>query len=187
MLKILEPIIPLKKEDIVESIEMLKITQKKISSQNLSLTNPSIDIANWISGIPVIYYPWGLQSAAIRFKNSLQENAKMHVIAEDIMEACHNGIVAWEKRTDATPLLIRGQDDYIKTKERWQIIKEYFDQKKIEYKEVFSVEGSILSKLINLIYLLDYSTIYRAVLSGIDPTPVDSINFVKNRTKKFSY
>ena len=187
MLKILEPIIPLKKEDIFQSIDMLKITQKKISSQNLSLTNPSIDIANWISGIPVIYYPWGLQSAAIRFKNSLQENAKMHVIAEDIMEACHNGIVAWEKRTEARPLLIRGQDDYIKTKERWEIIKEYFDQKKIEYKEIFSVEGSILSKLINLIYLLDYSTIYRAVLSGIDPSPVDSINFVKNRTKKFSY
>ncbi|MCH6575315.1 MAG: hypothetical protein IH795_08950, partial [Bacteroidetes bacterium] len=27
----------------------------------------------------------------------------------------------------------------------------------------------------------DYSSIYLAVLSGIDPSPVKSINFVKNR------
>ena len=33
-----------------------------------------------------MYYPWGLQSAAIRFKNSLQENSKIHVITEDVIE-----------------------------------------------------------------------------------------------------
>jgi glucose/mannose-6-phosphate isomerase len=31
----------------------------------------------------------GLQAAAIRFKNSLQENAKIHAITEDVIEACH--------------------------------------------------------------------------------------------------
>jgi len=48
-------------------------------------------------------------------------------------------------------------------------------------KEIFSEEGSILTKLICLIYLMDYSTIYRSVLSGIDPTPINSIDFVKQR------
>ena len=102
---------------------------------------------------------------------------------EDVIEACHNGIVAWEKNSHVRPILIRGHDDYVKTKERWDIIKEYFAYKQIEYKEIFSVTGSILTKLINLIYLLDYSTIYRAVLSGIDPTPVTPIDFVKNQSK----
>ena len=51
-----------------------------------------------VSDFPIIYYPWGLHSAAIRFKNSLQENAKIHVFSEDIIESSHNGIVAWEKR-----------------------------------------------------------------------------------------
>jgi len=66
--------------------------------------------------------------------------------------------------------LIRGEDDYIKTRERCEILKEYLESYKIEYKEVFSVKGNILSKLICLIYL-DYSSIYFATLSGIDPTP----------------
>ncbi|WP_320408990.1 SIS domain-containing protein [Candidatus Nitrosotenuis cloacae] len=183
MLKILQPIITIKKTDVVESIENLEYIQEKISSANLTSENSALSLADWISNIPVIYYPWGLQAAAIRFKNSLQENAKMHAMAEDIIEACHNGIVAWQRQSDLKPILIRGEDDYVKTKERWTIIKEYFEQNKIEYKEISSANGSILSKIIGLIYLLDYSTIYRAVISGIDPTPVNAINFVKSRSK----
>jgi glucose/mannose-6-phosphate isomerase len=184
MLMVLESIIPIKRDDIIESINNLEKLQRTISSDNLLQDNPSLDLANWLTDIPVIYYPWGLQAAAVRFKNSLQENAKMHAMIEDVIEACHNGIVAWEGKSDVKPILIRGHEDYIKTKERWNIIKEYFDEKKIEYREIFSVEGSILTKLINLIYLLDYSTIYRSVLSGVDPTPVTPIDFVKNKTDK---
>lgn len=183
MLWVLERIIPIKKEDIVESINNLKRLQRRISYQNLTLDNSSIELASWITDIPVIYYPWGLQAAAVRFKNSLQENAKMHAMIEDVIETCHNGIVAWETKSNVRPILIRGQDDYIKTKERWEVVKEYFDAKRIECKEVFSVKGSILAKLINLIYLLDYSTIYLSVMKGIDPTPVKSIDFIKSRTK----
>ena len=106
---------------------------------------------------------FGLQAAAIRFKNSLQENAKFHAMAEDVLEASHNGIVSWERSSDVKPVLITGEDDYIKTKERWKILKEYFKINNIEYREILSVNGSILSKLINLIYLLDYSTIYREI------------------------
>ena len=46
-------------------------------------------------------------------------------------------------------------------------------------KEIISEGDSILSKLINLIYILDYSSIYKAVLLEIDPTPVKSIDFIK--------
>ena len=181
MLKVLAPVLPIRKEDVVESIVHLKDVRKEISSANLTEDNTSLNLAEWISSIPLIYYPWGLQAAATRFKNSLQENAKSHAMAEDVIEACHNGIVSWEKLSNVQPILLRGHDDYIKTKERWNILQEYFKENNIDYREVFSVKGSILSKLIHLIYLLDYSTIYLAVLSGIDPSPIRSIDFVKNK------
>ena len=122
-----------------------------------------------------------MHSAAIRFKNSLQENAKTHVFAEDIIESSHNAIVAWEKRSKINPILIIGKDDYNKTKERWAIVKEFFELNKIQYTEVHSSNGNILTKLVNLIYLLDYSSIYLAVLSKTDPTPVKPIDFIKSR------
>ena len=181
MLNVLEPVIAIKKDDIMDSISCLEDLRKKISYNNLNENNPSLELAKWIKGIPLIYYPWGLEAAAIRFKNSLQENAKLHAITENVIEACHNGIVAWERPSNIKPILIEGRDDYVTTKERLAILKGYFDSKNIDYKEVTSIRGSILSKLINLIYLLDFSSIYYAILLKIDPTPIDSINFVKSR------
>ena len=138
-------------------------------------------MAKWITGIPNIYYPHGLESAAIRFKSSLQENSKTHVILEDVIEACHNGIVAWEKSSEIQPILLQGQDDYIKTKERFSIIKDFFIKNNIDFKEINSVSGNILTKTICLIYILDYTSIYKAVLSKIDPSPVSSIDYIKSR------
>ena len=181
ILKILNSIIPINKQEITESIESLENLSQKISSDNLSETNPSLKLANFISGIPLIYYPYGLQSCATRFKSSIQENAKTHVIIEDVVEASHNGIVAWEKLSIVQPILLRGYDDYIKTKDRFEIIKEFFDKNNIKYKEITSVPGNILTKTMTLIYFLDYVSLYRAILSEIDPSPVLSINFLKSR------
>ena len=180
ILKVMNSNLPIKKHDIIESLEEMGNLSLKISSSNLSETNPSLQLLNWIKGIPLIYYPWGLQAAAIRFKNSIQENAKSHAMTEDVIETCHNGIVAWEKSSTNQPILLQGDEDYIKTKERWKILKQYFVEHSIDFYEVFSVKGGILSKLINLIYLLDYASIYRAVLSGTDPSPIQSIDYVKS-------
>lgn len=185
ILKVMSPVLPLKKSDILDSIIKLKSTSENISSLNLNHENLSLKLAEWISGIPIIYYPFGLQAAAIRFKNSLQENAKTHAMIEDVIEACHNGIVAWERPSIVQPILIEGVDDYIKTKERWKILKEYFETNRIGYREIFSVQGSILSKIINLIYMLDYATIYLAILLKTDPSPIRSIDYIKNKISKF--
>ena len=180
ILGILENVLPIEREDILESIQEMEKLCKEISSGNISENNPALALAQWINGIPLIYYPWGLQAAAIRFKNSLQENSKRHAMAEDVIEACHNGIVAWEKpNRDVKPILIEGTDDYIKTKERWSILKRYFEQNKIDYREIHTIDGSILSKIMHMIYFFDYTTIYNAVLSGIDPSPTDSIDYIK--------
>ena len=179
ILKILNPILAITSNDIDKSIDQLSNMRNMISSENLSETNTSLDLAQWISGIPLIYYPHGLQSAAIRFKSSFQENTKSHIIIEDVIEASHNGIVAWENKSIIQPIMIRGQDDYIKTKERWDVLKKYFDENKIEFREIQSVKGHILTKLVSLIYMLDYTSIYKAVLNKTDPSPVKSIDYIK--------
>ena len=183
ILHILESILPIEKKHVIESINKLEETANLVSSSNLTKTNPSLELANFLKSTPCIYYPHGLYAAAIRFKSSIQENAKMHAFVEDVIEACHNGIVSWEKKSDVNPVLIRGTEDYVKTKERWELLKMYFDENKIDYFELLSIEGNILSKIINLIYLLDYSSIYRAILSKTNPTTIDSINYIKEKLR----
>ena len=111
ILKVLHSFLDIKYQDILESLTELEKTCKIINSSNLTENNSSLNLAKWIKDIPMIYYPFGLQPVAIRFKNSLQENAKIHAIAEDVIEACHNGIVSWEIESNVKPILIQGVND----------------------------------------------------------------------------
>jgi len=181
MLRVLKPILPINELDILESLEKLEVVSKKINSNNLSMTNPSIQISEWLDNFPIIYFPLGLQSAAIRFKNAIQENAKTHAMVEDIIESSHNGIVGWNRENNFQPILLQGKDDVKTTKERWMILKEFFKSKNIDYKEIMSEEGNILTKIICLIYVLDYSSIFLAIKLKVDPSPVVAIDFIKKR------
>jgi glucose/mannose-6-phosphate isomerase len=181
ILNVLHSTLKIKKKDIMESLNELENIMEKIGIKNLTDTNPSLNLARWIVGTPMIYYPAGLQSSAIRFKNSLQENVKIHAATEDVIEFCHNGIVGWESNSKHQPILIQGVDDYIKTKERWIVIKDFFSENNIKYWEITSPSGSILTKIISLIYILDYASIYKAALIEVDPSPVKSINYIKKK------
>jgi glucose/mannose-6-phosphate isomerase len=181
MLKILKNIVNIKNQDVIECIKYLGKTQEKISTENLTKQNPALKLAEWMTEFPIIYYPHGLESSAIRFKNSLQENAKMHVITEEVVEACHNGIVAWERNSKLKPILIKGEKDYVKTIERWEILKEYFTSKSIDYYEINTVGKSIITKIVYLIYFLDYVSLYKSILFEIDPSPVEAIDFIKHK------
>ena len=181
ILKSLEQVISIKPNVLIETVDELEKTKRQIFSGNLVSSNISLKLAQWIQDIPLIYYPWGLESAAIRFKNSLQENSKLHVITEDVVEACHNGVVAWEKKSNVKPILIKGKDDYVKTIERWKILTEFFKDKGIDYFEIESINGNILSKIVNLIFIFDYCSIYHSILNNTDPSPVNAIDFIKSR------
>ena len=184
ILNILEPVLPIQKTDIQNSIVALNKTKKNVFSENLTGENKSLQLAEFVKDVICIYSPGGLKAAAIRYKNCLQENAKTHAIVEDIIESSHNGIVAWERNSVVKPVLIQGKDDHVKTTERVKILQEFFEKENIDYKIVNSIEGNILSKITSLTYLLDYSTIYTSVLNKIDPTPVNSIDFIKNRLER---
>lgn len=183
ILKILDPVLSYNKKNIEHCINNLYQIQKNISSKNLTKSNIALKYASNIKGIPLVYYPWGLHAVAIRFKNTLQENSKLHIMIEDIVEASHNGVVAWERNSNVFPILLQGFNDNIKTIERWKAIKKYFDKNGIKFLEIHSLKGDILSKILILMYILDYVTIYKAILDKVDPTPVETIKFIKLITK----
>ena len=181
ILNTLQPILPVKKNEITQSIKKIELLSKNISTNNLTKNNQAINLAEWVTQIPITYYPHGLKAAAIRFKNSLQENSKSHAITENIVEMCHNGIIAWEQDKKIQPILIEGKNDYIKTKLLQKIIKEYFVNNSIDFRTISSPSGSIVTKLVYLIYLLDFVSIYKSIINKTDPTPVKSIKYLKSK------
>lgn len=181
ILNTLQPILPVKKNEITQSIKKIELLSENISTNNLTKNNQAINLAEWITLIPITYYPHGLKAAAVRFKNSLQENSKSHAITENIVEMCHNGIVAWEQDRKIQPMLIEGKNDYNKTKLLQKTIKEYFVNNNIDFRTISSPSGSIVTKLVYLIYLLDFVSIYKSIINKTDPTPVKSIEYLKSK------
>jgi len=58
-------------------------------------------------------------------------------------------------------------------------LKEFFESKNLEYKEIISENENILTKIIYFIYFLDYSSIFLTVKRKVDQ--VDVIDFIKHR------
>ena len=62
MLKSLESVIPVKKSDVLDTVSKMEIMRKNISSDNLNENNNALNIAEWITGTPVISYPFPFES-----------------------------------------------------------------------------------------------------------------------------
>ncbi|MFQ5711266.1 MAG: bifunctional phosphoglucose/phosphomannose isomerase [Candidatus Geothermarchaeales archaeon] len=148
--------------------------------------NPAKKLALWIHGsLPIIYGSGLNRSVALRFKESLNENAKMHAIADALPELCHNDLVAWEKELDMPrrAVFVRFRGEPPEIRERFEAVREQIEKYGSSVYEVWPPGEDLLSKMLSAIYTLDFTSIYLAILRGIDPTPTESIDEMKARLK----
>jgi len=170
-------------DQILNSITVIDNISKHISIEAPIKENLSKKIAVQLhDSIPLIYGSNLNRAVAIRFKNVLNENAKMHAIVDVMPELCHNEIVAWEgiKNKPLKPLLLRYRGEPPEVKVRFEIFKELIKDAGFNVLEAWSRGNDRLSKIISLLYILDFSSLYMAVLRGFDPSPTFNIEKMKN-------
>jgi glucose/mannose-6-phosphate isomerase len=159
---------------------------KTISMNVPEESNISKRIASFVDGSFVFcFLSPSLVSVGRRFKNSLNENAKVHCISESILEASHNEIVPFTYINNNIPfppkvLLIKWKHDDDLVHERFDKVKNFFTQLGQPIMEVDAYsEANLINTLICSIYILDYSTIYLAILRSVDPSPTPAIDILK--------
>ena len=169
----------IKKNAITDSIKTVKTSRDKIF--NNQKNNSALDLAKFIKGYPICYYSSDLFPVALRFRQDFQENCKKLAACEEVVESCHNSINSWENPSGLSPILLRGKNDHKLIKNRFEVWKEYFETRKLSYKEIYSGNGGLLTQYMELIYEMGMSTIYYAINDGTDPTLLKAIDFVKAR------
>jgi glucose/mannose-6-phosphate isomerase len=137
---------------------------------------------------PIIYSAENfLSSVAVRFKGQLAENSKMLSSVNFLPEMNHNEIVGWQIKTtimnDLIVLVLRDKSEHPQVVKRIEISKKILSEKNIEIVEVFSSGESDLARMFSLIYLADIVSFYVAILNKVDPTPVETIRFLKQQLK----
>jgi glucose/mannose-6-phosphate isomerase len=145
-------------------------------------SNTAKKIARFLeNGFVFCFTSPSLTTAGIRFKNSLNENAKIHCLAESVLEATHNEIVpfTYDNGSHCKVVLLEWTGDTPIVKERFAKIGRLFVETNHPAIEVTSFEKGLLNAIICSIYILDYATIYRAISSRIDPSPTPAIEILK--------
>jgi glucose/mannose-6-phosphate isomerase len=177
---------PLVKNSLTEEINeiptRLSGIAEKICKDASEESNTAKKIARFLdNGFAFCFSSPSLVTAGIRFKNSLNENAKMHCLTESVLEATHNEIVpfTYYNGVRCKIVLLEWDGDQPMVKERFAKIVSLFDRINQPAIEVKSLERGLLNAMICSIYILDYATIYRAISSRIDPSPTPAIEILK--------
>lgn len=140
------------------------------------------------STIPVVYGFREYRAVAVRFKSELNENSKIPAKWESFPELNHNDVVGWEasiKLTkELTIVLIRDSNEPPEIRNRIEATKKLSLIKARKVLEVQARGKSALARMFSVLFLGDLTSIYLAILIGVDPAPVKIITAMKKEMQQ---
>jgi glucose/mannose-6-phosphate isomerase len=176
-------------EGIRETLDLLDRMSLALRSETPFDSNQAKQLASRLSGrVPVIYGSEGTPGvAAFRWKCQINENSKSPAFWNQFPDLDHNEITGWQELKNVTEhfcliqLRMPGEPARInkRVEVTMQLIKDSFG----EIVEVTAEGKSSLARLFSLMYLGDVTSMYLAILNGVDPTPVERIQELKRRLK----
>lgn len=151
--------------------------------------NPAKQLALRLASgsVPVAWGGRGLGAvAAYRMKCQLNENAKLPAWASELPELDHNEVVGL---SGASPLdgavglvLLRDPEgEGPRTAARFGVSEELVRDRCAWIAEVDARGTSPLARLASLLLLVDLATVYTALETGVDPSPIHAIDTLKQR------
>lgn len=170
--------------DILQTAQVLTDLRAEINPA-IDNDNPARQLAREMKDrIPVIWGSSGhSEIAALRWKAQINENAKSPAYYNVFPELNHNELVGFEAPkellTHLLIIILRNPTDHEQVKKRMQISQDIIREQVAGVIEVEARGQSWLARLYSLIYMGDYASFYLALEYGINPTPVNVIDYLK--------
>lgn len=159
----------------------------KLIQENSSLIQSEAEaIARAISfSLPVIYTGIGYEGVAIRFRQQLNENAKMLCWHHIVPEMNHNELVGWvNKSPSIAAIFMRNDDEYYRTAKRLDIVKSIVHELAGRTIVIESKGKTHLQRVIYWIHLGDWISWFASVERNVDAMEINVINGLKNELSK---
>lgn len=173
--------------EINEMIEIISNMRQNLALAVPEAENTAKQIARKLHGkIPVIWGSAGnTEVVAQRWKGQINENAKSPAYWNVFPELNHNEIVGFELPAAILEkihvVILRDEQDHPRVQKRMEITKEVIRNKVGGYTEVWARGQGLLARQYSLIYTGDFTSVYLAALNGVDPGPVQVIDFLKHK------
>ena len=175
------------KDKSAELKEGLK-TLNKLASDLVETTplasNPAKQLATKLCRhMVVIYGAEFLSEVARRWKTQLNENSKTMAFFELFPELNHNAVVGYdfppEVKEKIFVVLLHSASFNPRNRLRYKATAQLLAKAQIKHELVEAIGATAIAQVMSLILFGDYISFYLAILNRVDPTPVDSIDFVK--------
>jgi glucose/mannose-6-phosphate isomerase len=197
--------------DVIEATAVqLEQTAVRCRPDADHFVNPAKILALQTTGcLPVV---WGTSPlagvAAYRLACQFNENAKLPAVWGVLPEASHNQVVAFDgpfagsaavpeedffrdredevtvERTRMRLVLLQDTEEQPQVTRRVAVVRELAEERGVAVSPIEAEGASPLERLASLVSVADWATTYLALLEGRDPTPVDAITALKQRTPR---
>lgn len=145
--------------------------------------NQAKQLAQEIIGKSVVMYSGPkMYPAAYKWKISFNENAKHVAWVNQYPEFNHNEFIGWTKQPVDKPYTvidIRSSLEHPRTQKRLEVSERLLSGQRPAAHIVVPEGETLLQQLLWTIALGDFTSLYVALLNGINPTPVDLIEVFK--------
>lgn len=178
-----------KRSEIEEAIRVIKMISEENSPQISTENNFSKKLALQLKdSVPVVYGFRQYGAIAHRLKTQFNENSKVPSRYEVFPELNHNEVVGWEAPENLTRifsiLLIRDRNEPDEIKNRIEATKLTALHKAGKVLEIYAKGKGKLARMFSILHLGDFISVYLAILRGVNPVPVKTIDEIKIAMKK---
>jgi len=160
----------------------IEISAEMIEKEQEELMSAARTTAELLEGkIPVIYADAAMEGIAVRFRQQIDENAKMLSWHHVIPEMNHNELVGWRGEYPRIAVVfLRNDNDDPRNQLRMEFVSRVVKPYAGQVLELWSHGESSIQRGLYLIHLTDWVSCYLSDLNGKDAIEIDVINRLKD-------
>ena len=157
-----------------------------LESQLEALTERAGELAQAIQGSVPLISGCGLTApVAYRWKCQFNENSKWHAFSHTMPELDHNEIVGWQGAGadgagEFTAIFLEDRDHHPRVRQRFELTAELIAPNAQGVHRIETEGESRTERLLWAVMLGDLVSLQLAALRGVDPTPIDMIQRLKD-------
>jgi glucose/mannose-6-phosphate isomerase len=172
---------------IESAVNLVKESVKEWKVDTSTDKNFAKQIALDVVGKSVVIYGGPLMyPAAYKWKISFNENSKNVAWCNQFPEFSHNEFIGWTSHPIDKPYAVidlRSNLEHTQIKKRFEVTEKMLSGRRPAPIVVDIKGANVLEQLVWVVVLGDFVSLYTAILNGLNPTPVDIIEKMKQELK----
>lgn len=170
--------------------EAVTLLHEGVDAYSNTEGNEALQLAHTVKDHAALVYSCTgfLDAVNVRWRGQFEENAKTLAFGNVFPELNHNEIVGWDHSKAFLDkfgvVVLRDRDDHPRIQHRIAVTRSILESKAAFWIEKSSSGNSRLARMLSLIQLGDWVSLYLAALNKVDPTPIPLIDRLKEALSK---